>query len=418
MPLETLPRQFSRRMLPAAVAAGLTLALLPPLGYMAEWGLEEQAAIYARHLAAAVQASAYAQPRLWRYDVAKVIQSTAGFQGQQDIGSVEVRDCHGALVFSPAQLRIGTGVQRGPSGAAAVVVNGQRIADVHVIMNPARPRSRAKKIAVVSLALGLGLGLFLLRYPTRVVRGQASLLARMMARLRDAEQQLRETNRGLERQVAAAVAKVRSLSARVVEVQEEERARIARDLHDGVGQALTALQINLRLAARASEQAPRHLDQAARLAEEALVEVRQAVADLRPGELERLGLQEALRACAERFEARTGVSTAFRIAGALDDVPPEVARALFRILQEALTNVSRHSGASEVGVAIERRPEAIRLSVQDDGCGFAVQEQPAGTRGLSGMKERAAFLGGRAGITSVPGEGTRVEVEIPVKVRE
>jgi len=415
VPLAALPRQFARRMLPAAIAAGLTLALLPPLGYLAQRGLEEQATLYARHFATALQASAFAQPRLWRYDLPKVVQATAAYQGQQDIGSVEVRDCRGQLVFGPGELRLGTGRASGPSGSAAVVVHGRQIAEVRVVMDPGRPRARALRIAAVSLLLGLGLALFLLLYPTRVVRGQAGQLHRTLQLLREAEQQLRAANRRLEQQVVEAVEKVRALSARVVEVQEEERARIARDLHDGVGQALTALQIDLRLAMSQPEQASGHLEQATRLVEEALAETRRAVADLRPGELERLGLPGALRSCVEGFEARTGVSTAFRVAGSLEGVPAEVARALFRILQEALTNVSRHAGASEVGVVVERRQEGIVcLTVQDDGRGFDPGGQLEREGGLRGVRERAEFCGGRAEILSVPGEGARIEVQLPL----
>jgi len=412
MPAATLTARFARRMVPAALFAGLTLALLPPVVYLASWGVTEQADSYARHFAAAVASAAYDQPRLWRYDVHKVVQATAGHRGQLDIGTVEVRDCAGRLVFSSRELEVGTGRTAGPVGRAPVVVHGHPIATVQVRLDPAGALQATAWIGLLSLALGAALVLVLLRYPTSVVRSQAVELEQTLIRLRRAEEGLVAANRDLAGQVQAAVQEVRTLSARVVEVQEEERARIARELHDGVGQALTALQIDLTLAEQQPAVAGEHLRRARRQAAEALLETRQAVADLQPGELQRLGLVGALQALAERFEQRTGVATAFRASGSFAELSASAARALFRILQEALTNVSRHAQAHEVGILLSREAGWVRLRIQDDGRGLPAAVRPGA--GLTGMMERARFLGGTARLGASPGEGTWVEVELPL----
>ena len=214
------------------------------------------------------------------------------------------------------------------------------------------------------------------------------------------------------------MAEVRKLSEGALRVQEEERLRIARDLHDGVGQAVSALQIELQLAGVDDvEQRSPHLQAAVRLAEEILGEIRNAVFALRPAELAERGLEQALRDCVERFELRARLPASFRAEGDLRRVPERAAAGLLRILQEALTNIGRHSGASEVGVMVRSADNALCLRVTDDGRGFETTAAPRGS-GIRGMQERAAFLGGRLEISSGPGQGTQVEVTLPLRTED
>ncbi len=412
-PAPGLPARFARRMLPAALFAGLSLAVVPPASYVAAtWArLAEQGAVHARHFRAAIRTSIQERPRLWRYDLPKVVRALAPQRSQPDIGTVEIRDCHGHLVFRPEALGVGTGWSRGPAGEARVVVDDLPVATVRVLMDPRPAIGRAKLLGLASSTLGLALALFLYLFPVRVVTRQTRALEATMAELVEAKEHLGRANEHLEEEVAVAVAQVRRLSDRVLSVQEEERARVARDLHDGLGQILTALRLQIDLVA-ASRARGDTLEQAVALVKEALAETRRAVADLMPPDLDRLGLEGALGTLVEGFESRTGVSAALRVEGEPGSVPLGAARVVYRIVQEALTNVARHADASEVGVSLEIRSGSLILEVWDDGRGF---DGPGRGRGLPGIRERARFVGGRAVIESRPGEGTTVSVTIPLE---
>jgi len=416
-----LVRRFARRMAPAALLAGLSLALLPPLAHLGvHWSsLEEQAGTYAAHFAATVKASAELRPRLWRYDLPKMVLATAGYQGQRDIAQVRVLDCGGAAAIPPEELGVGTGFAWGPRGARPIWAHGRRLGQVQVVMDPRPPIGRALRLAGLSSLLGLALSLFLYRYPRSVLRRQSSVLAATLERLAAAEARLTLANADLARQVAGAVAEVRRLSQRVVGAQEQERLRVARELHDGAGQALTGLRLQLELAlAGAQGAAQAALDRGLELVDAALAELRHAVTELRPPALERLGLAGALRNLCEDFERHTRVPCALRVQGTLDDLPPGAAQALYRIVQEGLTNVARHAQASEVGLRIRRDERGLTLQLEDDGRGC---DEPAALgrgSGLQGIAERARFLGGSAQLRTTPGEGACLELSLPPQALE
>ncbi|HEY3444796.1 MAG TPA: sensor histidine kinase [Myxococcales bacterium] len=408
MPARALERTFSRRMLPLAALCALVVAAAPPLAYwaVARQKLEAQALSHAAGLAAAMRGLVARQPTLWRFDADKVWQAAAPHRGQADVGEVRLTDCEGRTLL--AGDGPGRGAGGGPVGWAPILSGGEAVAFVAVRMDPSAERGAALLIALFSGLLGLAMGVVLFRFPTRVVREQAGELSGSMARLRGAEQALTESNREL-------AARARHLSERVVGIQEEERRRIARDLHDSVGQTLTALQLELALARKETAAPGLHLDDALRCSEEAVGEVRRVVHDLRPPELSTAKLAEILRAYAERFEVRTGTAASFRAVG---DAEPseEVATCLLRVLQEALTNVARHASAKEVGILLELGAEQALLEISDDGRGFDAAAPKAGN-GLRGIRERCAFLGGTVEVVSQPDDGTRLLVKLPLRGR-
>ncbi|MFN8621528.1 MAG: GAF domain-containing protein [Chloroflexota bacterium] len=196
-----------------------------------------------------------------------------------------------------------------------------------------------------------------------------------------------------------------------------ERAHLARELHDSVTQALFAMT----LVSRSIElQLPRDPDAArARFAElrdlqrEALAEMRSLIFELRPGSIERDGLEQALRTHAAAVESRVGLP--IELSAALDErLPLEVEETLYRIAQEALHNIVRHAGASRAWVSVERHGSVARLVVRDDGRGFDPGTIPEGHLGVAGMRARAERVGGSFRLTSVPGAGSSVTVELPV----
>ncbi len=215
---------------------------------------------------------------------------------------------------------------------------------------------------------------------------------------------------------------LRALSAYVEDVREEERTGIAREIHDVLGQALTALKMDLAWTERrigprstASESTLREkLKAMAASTDEILRVVRRISAELRPGVLDDLGLTAAIEWQAGEFERRTGSTCT--VVSHLEDKPLEeaVATALFRILQEALTNVARHAGAGRVDVLLEEVDGMIRLEIVDDGVGIPTRLAANPTSlGLLGMRERARRLGGDVVVTRIAPRGTRVLVTMP-----
>ena len=218
---------------------------------------------------------------------------------------------------------------------------------------------------------------------------------------------------------------LRELSTRLVEAQESERKRISRELHDEVGQALTAIMINADSAmAEIGEKGPPEIEKRLRdilgLARQTIQQIRGLSLKLRPAMLDELGLTSTVRWFTDQFAARSNLSVDLHVAdGTGDRFGTEIDTALYRVLQEALTNVARHARATVVKVRLARRAEMLRLSIEDDGLGF----DPAGVNdrrngsfrlGLLGMRERVVAIGGTLSIQSEVGSGTRLEIEVPL----
>jgi two-component system, NarL family, sensor histidine kinase UhpB len=205
----------------------------------------------------------------------------------------------------------------------------------------------------------------------------------------------------------------------VLRAQEDERRRLARDLHDEVNQALTAML--LRLEALSQDAPPERGNEVAelkRLAGEAMEELLNLARQLRPTALDDHGLATALEAQLRRFQARTGVETALHLEGDPATLDDDVQTALYRVAQEALANVGRHAGATRSEVRLSVRGDGTELRVTDDGDGFDPTNPDNGETGgaglgLRGMAERARLVGGELDVRSAPGSGTTVTLRIP-----
>ncbi len=214
------------------------------------------------------------------------------------------------------------------------------------------------------------------------------------------------------------------LSARVISVQEEERRRIARELHDEVGQALSAVNLELTAAQQYLLRTGTDTDllrEARALADGALRNVRDLSQLLHPSVLEDLGLSAALRSFLNGFGRRTGTTVGFLEDGTPGRLMPEAERAIYRIVQEAMTNVARHAAATRVELRMAEADGFVSVVVEDDGVGFDARdvERPGrqGGLGLLGIRERVSQLSGTVRIDSVIGRGTRLEVMIPAAER-
>jgi PAS domain S-box-containing protein len=209
-----------------------------------------------------------------------------------------------------------------------------------------------------------------------------------------------------------------TFSRRLVEVQEAERRHIARELHDEVGQILTGLTLILESSARGpSEALMTTMREAQRMVMELLSRVRTMSLDLRPATLDDFGLLPALLWHFERYTALTGVRVIFGQSGLGGRrFDPEIETAAYRIAQEALTNVARHSGMPEVMVWVTAATDLLTMQVEDHGAGFDPEAALCGdvSSGLIGMRERTKLLNGRFTLESVPGTGTRLIAELPI----
>ena len=230
-------------------------------------------------------------------------------------------------------------------------------------------------------------------------------------RLADAFNQMLE-------QLAQDAREMQQLSRQILQAQEDERYRLARELHDEAAQSLTSLLVHIRLLERANNpaEAQRHVQELRDLTARALEDVRRVALDLRPTILDDLGLAAALEWRVDEFNKQEGVQASITIDGMAQRLPREMELVLYRVGQEALSNISRHAAASEVHVVLQRRSAHCILQVTDNGAGF----DPAGVSardghglGLVGMRERIAMIGGELEVASQPGAGAQITARVP-----
>lgn len=225
-------------------------------------------------------------------------------------------------------------------------------------------------------------------------------------------------NAVLFEQMQESTLRMQALSRRLVEVQEGERRHIARELHDEAGQALVSLRFGLRLLEREIDEGASVTGRVAELVErtDAVIDgLHRLAADLRPPSLDHLGLEAALRQYSRSAESKFGLTVRFKARGFTSDrLPAAVETGLYRVVQEAMTNVVRHARATRVDVLVERRGDRVVLVVEDDGVGFEPDRVRRGEHfGLLGLRERAESLGGTLTLESAPGAGTTIVVEVP-----
>jgi signal transduction histidine kinase len=253
-------------------------------------------------------------------------------------------------------------------------------------------------------------------------------------RMRDLAQDLQEKNRQLETSsrierdrlfeaIAQQRQQLRVLNRKLTEVQEAERKKLAGELHDQLGQALTAINMDLvaiknLLPANCFHAVEEHLTEASRLTEQTLNQVREMSLNLRPAMLDDLGLVPTLRWYIKQFSRRVGIEAELKVSEPERRLPPTVETSMFRIVQEALTNVTRHAEATLVQVLLQQDANTYHLEIKDNGRGFDVKaalnhQADMQGAGLFGIRERVALLGGELHIYARPDEGTRLSIEIP-----
>ena len=251
----------------------------------------------------------------------------------------------------------------------------------------------------------------------RQLEAQNALLAGENLERRRAQSELQRYRDSLEQQVAERTTELRELEAHRETVREDERKHIARELHDELGQSLTALRMtSSMLRVRFGRQTPglaEHVKNMTELVDRTIEVVRNVATTLRPSALD-LGISLALEWLAREFGRSSGIACVLELDMDGVELEEHQAVAVFRIVQESLTNVARHAGAGRVRIALRAQDGACRLVVSDSGKGFEPARRRGKNFGLLGIRERVHMLGGELTVRSAPGEGTSIEVSIPL----
>jgi two-component system, NarL family, sensor histidine kinase UhpB len=291
-------------------------------------------------------------------------------------------------------------------------------------------------VGVLAL-LGIVVTLLMNALILRLALGPLDLLERTAARVRKGQLDCRapesvvadrellrltRTFNGMLDAADAYRARLREVAARALGAAEEERKRIARELHDETAQMLAALLIRIRVvkAARAPAKLDALLDDMRTEIGQALEGIRRFARGLRPPALDELGLIPAIEGHVRSLAEISGLHITVEADEVAGELPPEAELATYRIVQEALSNVLRHAQATRAAVRVAREADRLVVTVDDDGRGFdpqRIMSTEGGGLGLFGMNERAGYLGGRVQVTSTPGTGTRVRAEIPLGER-
>jgi signal transduction histidine kinase len=378
---------FRRRMAALVAACALAAWATVTAGYHVQKRREIVSACRAdaRRVAGEVAEMALQRPVLWRYDGPKIADRLA--EGVHRLEAVAIRDARGA--------EVGLGAATPPArargmlwGAADAHVAGAVVARVWVGAGTAALWRNSAVLAALSALVVALLAASLYWVPVRTVETAERRIA------------------SLTRQLA-------------LTLREQERGRIARELHDGAGQAITAARLNLMALRRGREGAvdDKTLRSTAALLDEALEEVRRSTAALMPPALAELGLRGALLRHCESFGQATGLAIQCEIDSEVPPADEQIETACYRIAQEALTNIARHSNAREVIVELRCAGDQLRLTVADDGKGIGALE-PAEGAGLQGMRDRVDALGGAVSIGARRPTGTRLDVVLPVRGEE
>jgi PAS domain S-box-containing protein len=224
--------------------------------------------------------------------------------------------------------------------------------------------------------------------------------------------ELENHKNNLENMVAERTLELQSLSRRLIMIQEDERRFISRELHDQIGQSLTVLNLLMAKTLRSPETAKTDIPEAIQMVKEVLAQVRNLSTRLHPGMLEDMGLLQTLTWYFNDFSKKTGINIIFEQSGLETDLPQDINITIYRIIQEALTNIARYAEVKQASIFLNYENQTFYIRIEDKGKGFDLETQSG--FGLRGMRERVNSLNGKLKIVSAPGEGTLVIVELPV----
>ena len=367
----------------------------------------------------------YVAMRSWRSELARLSTLIADNpERQKDVDDLE--RLTGAAI-SRLEQTIQRSPQPGPNGTADVAGTDRATETmdrvrgiVDRMMSEEDARIAALRRQVLrDLLVGVGLALLTTVVTVAVLIGLNKLLQRYVRDREASAQALRDANQHLNLLVEQRTAELTELSQHLIRVAEEEKASLARELHDTLGSSLTAINMDLNWIQRRLPDGAREVRERLHRVLQVLAETvelkHEVIEGLRPSHLDNLGLAFAMRSHCREFTRRTGMPCELDVQEDFDELDPSWSIALYRIAQEALTNITKHAKATRVHVELKRTPDGVLLRIVDDGVGIAEESlvKPK-SHGVAGMRERMRQLGGRLEIKRpASGKGTQVEAFIP-----
>jgi signal transduction histidine kinase len=429
-----LERHLAARLGPLAFFLFVVVAISAPLVYLVRGiqTIRTRAQSTAKLVAESIQEEAQQRPVLWRYDAPKLLRNVSlPTENQSIIVRIDLTDEQGRV--------IDLGQQPPPSEADRELLwhhepisVDRGLAQVWVGVTTQEVERQGSLIFLGFAVLGAALAGVMYGLPLKALVVAQRRIDVSQRALEDLNINLEATVVERSSQLRAALDEVRDkeqrlreLSGRAVAMQEAERRALSRELHDSAGQALTAIRINLQLLSQlaGNDGAKSMATRTVGLADSTLEEIRRVVDRLAPAVLDDLGLRGAIERHCDDFSERTGVEIDYLFED-LDKpgLDTGVETAAYRIVQESLTNVTRHAKAERVDIHVYRSDagsadDRVVLDIRDDGVGFDLEVARAkGRRGLEGMRERVELLGGTIELSSAPGAGVQIHVELPVAV--
>lgn len=367
----------------------------------------------------------YVAMRSWRAEIERMRALTPDDPARQkDLADLERLT---ARAISRLEQTIQRSPQPGPNGTADVAGTDRATETmdrvrgiVDRMMSEEDARIEASRREVLrDMWVAVGVALLTTVVTVAVLIGLNKLLQRYVRDRESADQALREANQHLNQLVEQRTAELTELSQHLIRVSEEEKAKLARELHDTLGSNLTAINMDLNWIQRRLPEGVREVRERLQRVLQMLAETvelkHEVIEGLRPSHLDNLGLAFAMRSHCREFTRRTGLPCEVDVQEDFDDLDPSWSIAFYRIAQEALTNITKHAQATRVRIALIREGEGVRLRIMDDGIGLADESlSKPKSHGVVGMRERMRQMGGRFAIHRPPsGKGTVVEAFIP-----
>ena len=437
-----LKRPVQARLVPLSLLVFFTVTLGAPTALLLARIREVRAhaEITASKAAALIAREARLIPDLWEYNTPKLVDHLSAYRQRSGVKWIVVTNRREEPLHLPKGVTSWRAMRRANEeagviwSAAPIHIGRRQVGHVWV----AESISRAGGVVFLTFgALGLVLAFLVYWIPVRVVGTAEGRITQLVSELESSSQALSHLNRTLEDKVTqrssalketledlqAKERRLRELSRRALRLQESERRAIGRELHDETGQSLTAIRINLQLMEERArkEDGLQELQHLAAntldLLDTSLSEVRRLVARLGPAILDEMGFVDALRRLCDGLEERTNAEVTLKTPDTMPSLSGPMETALYRMVQEALTNVARHAEATSVELRLSYEPDHERLSlgISDNGRGFDAQRNtPKKGRGLAGIQERAELLGGEMEVHASRGEGVTLHITIPV----
>lgn len=427
----SLSTSLSNKLQPLVFALSLAITLSAPVAYfvLQYQLLTQQSQTFAQQLVTFVQREAQQHPVMWSYNARKLLQHVKSYHAPAQLECIEIWNKHRKIVGR-------CGAQRHDRlrmvwTSSPIVLGRQSVGFVWVGMNTQPLRRSTIHLLLIFAAFGLLLAWTVYTISLQTTRTAESQLLDALKKLTTTQIELSALNQNLEdkvelrtgelnhayQQLQQKESRLRELTDQALALQEEERRAIARELHDSVGQALTAIRLQLQLLSQQALPVKESLalaHQTLEMTDHTIDEVRRAVNRLGPTVVQELGLPQALQRLCDSFPTQTVFRVSTTWPSTEEMRPPlRVENALYRVAQEVLHNVTKHANATEAEVTLTHNKEGTTLHIADNGQGFVYDPNTLEGHGLRSIRERCELLSGTLTVEAEPGQGTQITLALP-----